>query len=173
MDERAARKQRSEATVRALGLPVNEHLPLIESEADSTRREVTDVAERAIALMAVAVKGEGHSSASPTVVREYMTRLLGEYRLHGLFTAKEQAFIDAFDPDRRDWVQFTWRYECCWARHWALGFIAQLGPPTTPCDAATTVRQIHDRGRAGYLAEARLRPQAELLDEADLIYRIH
>lgn len=173
VSEAAARKQRSEATIRALGVPINDHLPLIESEADSTRREVTDVAERAFALMAVAVKGEGHSVESPEAVREYISAVIEEYRLDGCFTPHEQTFIDADEPDRSDWVQFTWRYECCWVMHWALGFVDHLGPPTAPCDAATTVRQIHDRGREGYIAEARLRPLGEILDEADLAYRFH
>ena len=123
--------------------------------------------------MAVAVKGEGHSFEGPEAVGEYMSALIAEYRLDGCFTPIEQSFIDAIEPDRRDWVQFTWRYECCWVMHWALGYVEQLGPPSTPCDAATTVRLIHDRGRDGYMAEARLRPQAEILDEADLIYRFH
>lgn len=172
-DEGTARKRRSEAFVRSLGVQVNDHLPTIETEAESTRRDVKDVAERAIALMAVAVKAEGHSTDTPEAVREYMTPLIEQYRLDGRFTPDEQAFVEAFDPERGDWVQFLWRYEACWVMHWALGFVECLDPPTNPCDAAATVRQIHDRGREGYLSEARLRPQAEILDEADTIYRFH
>lgn len=173
VSEGAERRRRSEVILRSLGVPINDHLPLIEDEVDSTRRDVTEVVERAFALMVVAVKGEGHSFESPEAVADYVAALIDEYRLEGCFTPEEQAFIDAHEPDRRDWVQFTWRYECCWVMHWALGFVEQLGSPTSPCDAALTVRQIHDRGPEAYIAEARLRPQAEILDEADLIYRFH
>lgn len=171
MNDAAARKERSEATLRSRGIPVNEHLPIIAAEVNSTRRVAGEVAARATALMAVAVKGEGHSIESPEATREHMTDLQAKYSLD--LTPLEQKFIDEFEPDQLNWVQFSWRYEACWVMHWALGFVDLLAPPTTVCDAATTVRQIHDRGHERYVAEARLRPQSEILDEADLVYRYH
>jgi Domain of unknown function (DUF4272) len=51
-----ARKLSSESKLRALGVPINEYLPLIESEQETVLRSVDDVLHRLIALWAVVGK---------------------------------------------------------------------------------------------------------------------
>ena len=58
-DEAQTRRDRSISTLKAEKVPFIEHLPLIETEADSPRRTTEQVANRAMALCIVAVKGEG------------------------------------------------------------------------------------------------------------------
>jgi Domain of unknown function (DUF4272) len=165
-DEAQARKDRSIAILKAENVPFINHLRLIETEADSTRRATDQVATRAMALCIVAVKGEG-------VEQEVIDSLIKEYQLESAFTPKEQEFIFDPDPTQHDRIQFAWRYECYYVMLWALGYISKLERPDTICDVPTAVSFLRDNGREGFLKKAELRSQAEILDAADLIYRYH
>lgn len=164
--EAQARKGRSIALLRAENVPTIEHLPAIETESESTRRTTEQVAMRAMALCIVAVKGEG-------LDQEAIDELIDEYNLASAFTPKERAFIENPSPTQHERIQFTWRYECYWVMLWALGFVDTLDRPDTICDVKTAVSFLRENGRDGFLQKAKLRPQNEILDAADLIYRYH
>jgi len=114
----------------------------------------------------VAVKGEG-------LEQEIVERLVKDYGLSGHFSPKEKAFIQNPDPSQHDRIQFAWRYEAACTLLWALGYVEELGKPAAICDAGTIVSVLHERGAERFVAEAKLRPLAQILDEADLIYRYH
>jgi Domain of unknown function (DUF4272) len=164
MSEEEARKARSIAILRREGVPYIDHLPLIEGEDEIMRRTDEDVAIRALALSVVAVKAESLDQA-------LTEQLIARFQLAGAFTPEEQAFIANPQPSTRDRNKFGWRYECLWVLLWALGFVEKLGRPDHIMDAGQGVGIIKRLGRDGFLAQARLRPAAELLDAADLIYR--
>jgi hypothetical protein len=163
--EAAARKQRSLAILQREGVPIDVHLPLIETESMIPRRSDEAVALRAIALAIVAKAAYGDRAATSAPIEAY--------RIAAAFTPQERAFIDDPQPAKRDGVQLTWRIECAWVPLWALGFVDSLGRPDDQIDPGEVVRIIEDRGRDGLVAAARLRPAGELLDAADLIYRYH
>jgi len=165
-DEAQARKERSIAILTAEKVPHIEHLPVIETEAESTRRTTEEVATRAMALCIVAAKGEGLDQL-------IIDQLVEEYELASAFTPKEKEFIAEPDPTEHDRIQFTWRYECYWVMLWALGFVDKLERPDKICDVKLAVSFLREKGREGFLKEAKLRPQSEILDAADLIYRYH
>jgi hypothetical protein len=56
---------------------------------------------------------------------------------------------------------------------WALGFVADMGRPDHQIDPAVARALVFDLDHDIFLAQAKLRPAAELLDAADLIYRYH
>lgn len=165
-EEAQARKNRSIASLTAEQVPLNEHLPLIETEVESTRRTSQEVATRAMALCVVAVKGEG-------LEQEVINKLINDYELDNSFTPNEREFIDNPNPTKHDRVQFTWRYECYGVMLWALGYIDELERPDKICDVKAAVTIFQENGREGFIKKAKLRPQSELLDAADLIYRYH
>src|SRR5262245_58556532 len=70
--EAQARKDRSIAILKSEKVPFIEHLPLIDTEAESTRRTTEQVATRAMALCIVAVKGEG-------LEQEFVDQLIDKY----------------------------------------------------------------------------------------------
>ncbi len=164
--EAQARKERSIAILKAEGVPFIEHLPLIETEAESTRRTTEQVATRALALCIVAVKGEG-------LDQEAIEQLIIEYKLESAFTPREREFIENPNPTQHDRVQFAWRYECYWVMLWALGFVDTLERPDKICDVRRAVGVLVEHGRDGFLEKAALRSQREILDATDLIYRYH
>ena len=84
------RKSRSEATLRTEGVPINKSLPVIESEKDAKRRTKEEVAYRTLALLVVAVKGEG---LEQSYRRENYKRLRTRYSLHPEGTSLSQKSI--------------------------------------------------------------------------------
>lgn len=163
-DEALSRKGRSIAILKAENVPLIEHLPVIETETESLRRSADQVAERAMALCIVAAKGEG-------VEQKIIDQLIDEYQLATVLTPNERDFIKNPNPSQHERVQFVWRYECYWVMLWALGFTDKLERPDQICDVKRAVTILRDNGREGFLRKAKLRPQSEILDAADLIYR--
>ena len=173
VSEAQLRKNHSIQHLRNLGLPVLECLPLIETVADSLRRNLHEVSVRALALATVAVKAEGDGFEDPDTVGSFISQLVKDFELGSAFTPLEQAFLDSSKPTEHSRVQFTWRYECYWTLLWALGFVPEMGEPSSMCDPATAMRIMREHGRRSFLETASLRAQSEILDEADLIYRYH
>lgn len=165
-DEAQARKERSIAILKAEHVPYTEVLPVIETEAEATRRTTEEVAVRAMALCIVALKGEG-------LGQEAIEKLVQEYELASAFTPNERQFIEDSEPSQYDRVQFSWRYECYWVMLWALEFIGELQRPDKICDVKEAVAILRDGARDDFLERANLRAQHEILDAADLYYRYH
>jgi Domain of unknown function (DUF4272) len=163
-DEGADRKARSVAILTEEGVPVLDSLPLIETEATSLRRDPEEVIQRTIALAIVAVKGETGDHALGL-------SLIEQFGAEGYFTPAEQAFMADPAPDDATRTQFTWRYEGVHVMLWALGIYDALGRPDQITDVPLLADTLRELGPEGLRATARLRPQAELLDAADLIYR--
>jgi hypothetical protein len=76
-------------------------------------------------------------------------------------------------PSQHDRVQFFWRYEAAWTLLWAMGFVAQLGKPAQICDVEFAAGTVTERTTSQFIEDSKLRPIADILDQADLIYRYH
>ena len=160
------RKRRSVARMHAEGVPVLDTLPVIEGESQALRRTKQEIAYRAMSLLAVAARGEG-------VEREVVLGVSEGYGLGPHFSPAERAFLHDPAPSDHDRVQFSWRYEAAWVMLWALGYVDSLGRPDHICDVPKAVEAMLSRSAEQFVADARLRPLAQILDEADLIYRYH
>jgi hypothetical protein len=163
-DEALQRKARSEAILHRDGIRINLHLPVIETQEEARLRPTQEVAYRALSLLAVALKGEG-------LEQQLVETLVGRYGLAPYFTPKEAVFIGNAAPSQSDRSQFSWRYEAAWVLLWALGYLEELGKPSTICDVPRAVTIMHERSTAQFVADAKLRSLEQVLDEADLIYR--
>lgn len=166
-----ARKARSIAILKKEGVPYIEHLSQIAVARASKRRTTVEVALRALSLFAVALRGEGLSSPE---VEKFVVK-------HGIAKAlspKERQFLGSTSPPTKiERTQFVWRYEAGWVMLWALGYVKELRRPDAICNVKRAVGLLlgllRKHGRAGFIKRAKLRPQHELLDAADLIYRYH
>jgi hypothetical protein len=165
-DDGQARKQRSMARLRVEGVPVNEGLPNIETEAEAKIRTTEQAARRAMALCIVASRAEGLDEKATE-------KLVADFQLADTLTPKERKFLFDPKPSDHDRHQFVWRYECYWVLLWALGFVEELERPKGICDVKVAVRILRDHGREDFLKKAKLRSAKEILDAADLIYRYH
>jgi len=164
--EAIQRKERSEAILRAEGVPINKFLPAIETEKDAKRRSKEEIAYRALALLVVAVKGEG-------LEQPIVEKIITDYRLEKYLTPKETAFIQDTSPIQHDRIQFVWRYEAAWTLLWALGYVENLDKPTAICDVPRAIKFMKERSTKAFIADAKLRSLAEILDQTDRIYRYH
>jgi hypothetical protein len=160
------RKLRSEALLRAEGVPFLAALPVIETTAEALQRSKEEVALRALCILIVAAKGEGLED-------ETVERVLESYELRPHLTPKELAFVLDNSPSQHDRVQFIWKREAAWTLLWALGFVAQLGKPVRPCDVKFAVSTMTETTTAQFIENSELRSIADILDQADLIYRYH
>ncbi len=165
-DEATARKQRSESVLKSEGVPVNDSLPVIESERELRPRTTQEVAQRAIALLIVSLKGEG-------LEQPIVERLVRDYQIAPHLSPDERRFLSNLTPSEQDRVQFSWRYEAAWVMLWALGYVETLDKPVAICDVPRAVTFMKDRTMAQFVADAKLRSPAEILDAADMIYRYH
>ncbi|MBY6046199.1 DUF4272 domain-containing protein [Vannielia litorea] len=161
------RKAASIALLQEQGVPVLPTLPTIETEAQSLRRTEEEVIRRTIALAIVAVKGETGDS---DLARNLITQFEAD---ESWFSPAEQAFLDTADPDQQMRAQFAWRYETVEVMLWALGIYDELKYPSEIMDVPRMADTLRGLGTEGLRAQASLRPQAELLDAADRIYRYH
>ena len=93
------RKEWADDLLRADGVPVNPHLPMIESEAEVRLRTKREVADRLRALVIVAFKG----SENPD--QDLIDSIVAERRLRELFTPDELAFIEK--PNRMNGHAFN------------------------------------------------------------------
>ena len=160
------RKARSEVILSKYNLPINKSLPYIEDEHEALVRTKEDVANRALALLVVAVKAEG-------LEQDIVDSLVKSYELEKVLTPKEIRFINVKESSQHDKTQFIWRYEAAWVLLWSLGYVDALSYPNQICDVSAAVKFMQQRSKEQFVNDSSLRPIREILNEADLIYRYH
>jgi hypothetical protein len=165
MDARA-RKAQSEGVLRAYGVPINPALPVIEEGAAITLRTSDEIVDRLLALCWVTAKGEGMDSAG-------LERLSARYAITSKLSPQEAQFAAETNPDPQACVNATWRYESVAVLLWALGFLDDLPFPRQMFTAADLVRIVAPHSESELRGRARPRSSESILDQADLIYRIH
>ncbi|MNC11007.1 hypothetical protein D3C75_586900 [compost metagenome] len=173
--ERVARRNRSVEFLRGKGIYVTEWLPLIEGEEETRFRTVQEVAQRAAALLTVALHAEVLMTQSMDVkkARSYSDSVTKAYGCKSAFSPEEQKFLKNKAPEEREVIRFSWQYECLSVMLWALGLIEELPFPDRICDVGGSVRIMSEHNSLEKLIGAStLRSHKELLDEADLIYRM-
>jgi hypothetical protein len=165
--EAAARRQGSLSRLKEKEVPFFEGLPLLPDAADLKPRGLEAVAERALCLALVALKGEGLEQAK---VQEVMQ----QYELEPLLSPVERSFVATEQIEAEDRARFTWRYEGYWTLLWALGWVEKLDFPVRICDPGKAIEvMVAAKSQEGFKQQSRLRPLAELLDETDVTYCLH
>jgi hypothetical protein len=165
-DRQLARRARSIVIVSKLAIPYFPQLPVVEDEAEVRSRTSAEVANRCLAITICAAKGE-------TGDQELVQQLITDWSATAYFSPKERAFIDNLRPTPQELVDYSWQYEAVHVLLWALNYIDAVGPPHQQCDVPAELRIINTRGGVAFVQQARLRSVSELLDMADLYYRIN
>jgi hypothetical protein len=160
-----ARKKKNTAHVLLAGLPTTDALPVVEDDSKVTPRTKEAVAQRCLAAVICAIKGESND-------QKLAIKLVQRYGAGAFLSPKERAFIDDPSPSKQALANFAWRYEAVHVFLWALGYLPELNAPSQIADVPKEVAIIRDKG-SELAAGATLRPLAEILDQADLYYRLH
>lgn len=159
------RRTRNIAAVREMGLPVLESLPCVEDEATIKPRSGAEIAQRGIANTVCAVKGE-------TGDNDLVLKIVKSFGAEAYFTPAEQKFVDDQKPSQQDRINFSFRYECSHVFWWSLGLIPSLKPPGELCDVPGECSMLRDMGTEKLITSAKPRAMHEILDAADLYYRL-
>lgn len=165
MSEAEIRKQKSIAFLKSKGVPVLSTLPEIEEAADVKIRSGAEIVRRAMCLVAVA----------NAAIKNDLSLARAYVRKHGLaehLSPEEQTFLEADEITEKAAIQFSWRIEAAIPLMWAIGIYPELWYPDDEVDIADVIDYwigfYHpDLSRIGH------RDIHEILDEADLIYRLH
>ena len=176
LPEYIERRDRSMALLRDKHIYVTPWLPLLWERAEEPGRTVEEVCGRAAALLIVSLYSEcrlgEHMSYEES--REFVDPIIEGYGADEFFSPDERAYLDNPESDEKTQIQYAWQYENLWVMEWALGFTDDLFWPTHICDVPESSRIMREHPTMEELtAAAKLRPRAELLDQADLIYRLH
>ena len=164
--EAEARKRRSIKRLQGEGVPVLEWLPVIEDSTEVKPPSADAAARRFCALVLVAIKGVSGDQA-------LATRLRAAFGDRADFSPSEIEFMADAAASDLDRVEYSWAFEAALPIAWALGRIPQMDRPERLVDPATLIDLIEPDDGKAFVANARMRPQAEILDAADLIYRYH
>jgi Domain of unknown function (DUF4272) len=161
------RQARSEEELGQFGIRTPATLPPVVSEIDVVLRPAPEVARRAMALFAVALRAE--SLMSRDIPVEEKDRPLALRAL----TPKERAFLNDAAPDQQQITNFAWRYEALWMLAWAIGLVEELCYPSETCDVGILSKTFLEADEEALLKKARLLPTETLLDALDLHFRLH
>ncbi len=169
------RRNENLAAICARHIHVTEWLPLIESEEEASFRTAEEIAGRAAALLIVALYSEYLLSEEADVgkAREFIEPVKRCYGAEQYFSPAEQAYLDNDDSTEQDRIQFVWQYEPLFVMLWALGYEEELFFPDHICDVPGITQVMRERdSMEALLKGAKLRSGKELLDAADMIFRL-
>lgn len=161
------RKARSEGLLETQRLTINRALPLIGIDGEAKPRRVDEIAYRALCLLPIAGRGCGLEPDDEAT-------MVANHDLGAHFTPAERAYITDPSPPDQIRVQFCWQFESAWVLLWALGYVEEgLSPPREVCDVHRAYQFAADRPGDRFLTDAKPIAFAEILDQADLAYRMH
>lgn len=170
------RKERSMAFLKEKHIYVTPWLPFLsESEQDGPARTAREICGRAAALLAVSLYsecrlGEGMDYQQ---AREFIASVMERFEVEKFLSPQEKAYLDNPDSAQKEQISYSWQYENLLVMEWALGLAEELPFPDKICDVPETVRLLHPFETLDALEQGvSPRPYSELLDAADLIYRL-
>lgn len=167
------RKARSIKLLQEQGIPSILHLPVIAGDEEAVIRSKEEIVQRAIALCLIAVYAGGVAeNGNVEEERTFIEEITQQFGAAHFFTEKERKLLDDPQPSQTDTIQMVWMYECYWVLLWALGYKEELEFPGQICDVGTAIDALRSAGDYDtFYQNAVVRSKAEILDQADLIYR--
>lgn len=166
--EQAARRAQSEAYCQSKNIPVYKNPNALFTETDEKviLRTQDEVVDRALALCFIGLKSEG-------LEQKHLDQMQKEFGIAAKLTQAEKNYVNADKPTEQQTIDANWRYEGLHVLLWALGYIDSLKYPDQMCNVADDVKIIYQLKEKGFREKATLRTKKEILDQADLILRIH
>lgn len=166
--EQTNRRAESERYCMDRNIPVyqNKNSLFVDSDEAVTIRTKDEVVDRALALCYIGLKSEGLPKAQ-------LDEIDKDYHISPKLSNDEKIYAETEHPTSQQTVDANWRYEDLHILLWALGFIDTLDYPGHMCDVASDSKIIHDLSEQRFRDQAKLRSKKEILDQADLILRLH
>lgn len=167
IDDAEVRAEKNKIFLRSKGVKVLDSLPLIESEKEAKLRNPKDVARRLIVLYNIAGLGFGTD-------KEEAVNALKKTGFWKYVTKDEKTRFFSGPLAEQVKAEAGWKIEAVWTLLWALGVVEKLDFPVKECSLEEIGKIIPQMETAEkFIKNASLRKVGEILDQADLIYRIH
>ena len=162
------RKDFSNKFLKQKGVPTLEHLPLVEDYREARFRDQKEVARKAIVLYGLVYVSNNEKTSKEMV--DYFKK----YKLWEYVSPDERIYLAKANRSSKENNQVAWRIENLNVLLWALGNIEQLSFPASMCDFSNYKNLPNlEIDPTQWINNARLRNREDLLNETDLIYRIH
>lgn len=168
-EDQKIRKATSEKLLEQYAVKINRSLPHIESEQETTIRAAKEIAQR-VTVLAITNLVAFNSIESKEAI-EY----LKEFHIWDYVTAGEKDFLDNPTAERKN--HETWKCEDIWVLLWALKKVDKLGWPNEPCNLSDIPPENYpvaqNKNPNQFIDSITdLRSKEEILDAADLYYRL-
>lgn len=162
------RRARSEEYCKIYKIPYFSDTNYFYTETDDKVRLRTkeEVINRALALYFVGIKSEGIDEAGLKMIDSI-------FSISSILTPEEKRYINSAHPTQQQKTDANWRYESMHVMLWALGFIDSLSYPAEMCDVSEDSKIFYELRNEGFRSKAKLRSKKEILDQADLVVRLH
>jgi hypothetical protein len=166
-DDQKARKFANEDWLVAHKIRINPYLPAIGSEAETDIKTAKEIAERLAAMVFI------NGFASNYLSSEQATDLMKKGDVLQFITPNEQELLDEEDSEAMQ--QESWKTEGIYTLLWALNVIDELEHPSEMCDLGGIAQENYPLvDPQGFIKKmTNLRSKKEILDAADLYYRMH
>jgi hypothetical protein len=173
LSESQIRKENSIKLLKKYNVPYIDHLPVIEDSRQAKIKTIDQIAKRAICtLITIQYACDILHEEATEDNKEFWLGLLENYKVKKELTKKEK-FIFSGKCTAKDATAMTWKYEAYWVLVWAMGFVDELEYPDGICDCDEAIQIIQSRKTyKEFLDDAKMRSEMEILDQADLIYRL-
>lgn len=165
--EQEIRKKKSERILEKMHIPINEGLPFVNTSDNVKIRSEHDIVDRVHILY-------GLSAIAHGIDKEIVIYNFKKFHLFEKLTNCEKEFIEIEERTMEMNVKASWRVEAIWVLLWSIGYVNFLDLPTSICD----MDELHHIVKKPEYIEimhgsAKILSKMEILDEVDLIFRMH
>jgi hypothetical protein len=164
------RKDSTNQLLKQLGIPVNSNLPVIEEEQDIVIRNGEAIAKRIIILAYLGVYAEGGD-------KEEIISFFKAQQIWNSVSENEQSLFTKNKLTKKDKIKISWGAEAMYLLLWAINKVDSIDLPTDQVDTGALLDLLPEflepKLTNQFITTATVRPTHEILDQSDLIYRMH
>ena len=154
-------------------------LPLNDDDENIKLRSQEDVVRRTIGTLLVSLYSEAllnpEENMSVSEARDFIRKVMKDFSIDewkDVLTKEETEYIEDDNSDESARINFSWHYENLYVLEWLLG-LEEWNYPEDICDVGKMVRNLREfKSVADMCENTVIRAKKEILDKADLIYRM-
>ncbi len=168
------RKARSEKILGSLGIKLNPYLPVIEDISEIELKSPEEIVKRGLTAFLTAQTAFDIDKGNTTESRNFFLPLLKKFSLENELTEDEKFIMFSENISPRLVTDIVWRMERCYTLFWACGLIdGDLDYPENTHNLEEIVSIIQNSQCLDDIVKrTQMRSAEEILDKADLIYRM-
>ena len=162
------RKEQTEKLLKERGIPYIDWLPTVEDENKVVLRDIKDVGRRIICLFCLV--GTAFNEGDNEYIEYLKTHDLWKY-----LSKEERNYLSRPTYGTQTHINASWRLEALYLLVWAVKLVPDLPFPTEQASVNEFIDSIpaSDESPEQFISSLQLRPIPEIMDAADLTYRLH